>query len=111
MSIDGFVEKVTHDIERNCTTIELCGRQTESGYSKPGQPYLRIVRPSWTPQVGMIVWGDACEVHVSAPKGEDGYSLASGEERIYTRWGYMKLVEKGREADMKDIGFPYEEKK
>lgn len=99
MSIDGFIEKVTRDEPFGAILIELAGRKDRgTGYTPAGQSKLRIVQPTWTPEVGMVIWGSASSVTIEAePKRE------------YTRWGYTRLIEKGREEEARSIGYPHEE--
>ena len=109
MSIDGYIEKVSRDERTGAILLELTGREhrytvedPETGreemashYAPAGQSTLRIVQPTWTPEVGMVIWGNASAVIIEAePKRE------------YTRWGYVKLIEKGREEEARKLGYP-----
>lgn len=89
MSIDGFVEKVVRFPGKTPIQIELCGRQTESGYSDPGQHYLRIYLPTVEPQVGQTVWGSGSSVMIG--------------DKEYVRWGYVGLIEKGCEKQAEEL--------
>lgn len=109
MSIDGLIEKVTKDEATGAILLELTGREHQytaedpdtgreelvSYYQTAGQPTLRIVQPTWTPEVGMVIWGSAGSVIIEA-----------NPPREYTRWGYVKLIEKGREEEARKIGYP-----
>jgi hypothetical protein len=96
MSIDGYIEKVTKDGEN--LILELTGRtdqytveDAETGlekiarhYSPAGQPRLTILNATWTPQIGMVIWGSASSVIIEA-----------NPKREYKRQGYTRLIEEG----------------
>ena len=100
MSIDGLIERVT-DLrpQEDALLLELCGRMhrytvenPETGqeelveyYDKPGQSSLRIVEPSWRPEVGMAIWGGSSSVRIEA-----------NPPREYNRIMYHRIQEVSR---------------
>jgi hypothetical protein len=94
MSIDGYIEKVTQNGDN--LVLELTGRTDRytvedpetgresiaGGYSPAGQSRMTILDATWTPEIGMVIWGSASSVIIEA-----------NPKREYKRWGYTTLIE------------------
>lgn len=102
MAIDGQIERVRNVPEG--IELELCPRYgVGSGEeSIPGQNHLTILNPTWTPAVGMEIWGSASSVEIVTDE--------TGVRREYERVGYTRLKEKfltaepqEGDADLKEV--------
>lgn len=83
MAIDGVIAFVTTGSEYGEQALDLFIVDRLSDVDEGGnrgQPDLRILRPSWLPEVGTPIWGGADTVRIG--------------ERAYDRVGYTRLVER-----------------
>lgn len=83
MSLDATILHVAHD---GADLVLSLGPRIdwEEKLSPVGQPQVRIVEATWTPEPGMDLWGDACSAFI-APR------LTLAHE--YRREGYTRLYE------------------
>lgn len=89
MSISGFIANVERDGEN--IVLHLAEVQRASGYSDPvGQPRLTILKATWVPPIGAIIWG-----------GSDSVRIESRPAREYDRIGYTKLREQWSEESQR----------